>query len=189
MTNAELAILSLIAQQPRHGYEIERVIEQRGMREWTEVGFSSIYYLLKKLEQKGYVKAQLVAAERGPARKVYHITPAGEKAVDKGALDALSIPRRCYQQFLLGLAIMPRIRHQDALESLSEYHKALYKRRESMQVSLERQQPLPYHVEAMFDYSLTLVNAEIGWAEIFIQKLQSMEDDAKEYKEVKDDEN
>ena len=49
MTNAELAILSLIAQQPCHGYEIEQIIEERGMREWTEVGFSSIYYLLKKM--------------------------------------------------------------------------------------------------------------------------------------------
>ena len=46
LTNAELAILSLIVEQPRHGYEIEQVIEQRGMREWTDVGFSSIYYLL-----------------------------------------------------------------------------------------------------------------------------------------------
>ena len=45
MTNAELAILSLIAEQPRHGYQIDQVIQERGMREWTEVGFSSIYYL------------------------------------------------------------------------------------------------------------------------------------------------
>ena len=51
MTNAELAILSLVAEQPRHGYEIENVIEQRGMRAWTEIGFSSIYYILKKLEK------------------------------------------------------------------------------------------------------------------------------------------
>ena len=39
MKNAELAILSLIAEQPRHGYDIERVIEAWGMREWTEIGF------------------------------------------------------------------------------------------------------------------------------------------------------
>ena len=50
MTNAEFAILSLIVEQPRHGYEIEQVIEERGMRNWTEVGFSSIYYILNKLE-------------------------------------------------------------------------------------------------------------------------------------------
>ena len=188
MTNAELAILSLVAQQPRHGYEIEQVIEARGMREWTEVGFSSIYYLLKKLEQKGYVKAQLVAAERGPARKVFHITPAGEKAVENGALDALTTPHRCYQQLLLGLAIIPRVKQQDALDSLSEYHRALITRRDSMQVNWERQKPLPYYVEAMFDYSLTLVSAELNWVEKFIRKLQTMESDAIENMEVNNDE-
>jgi len=31
MTNAELAVLSLIAEQPRHGYEIEQVIEERAL--------------------------------------------------------------------------------------------------------------------------------------------------------------
>ena len=39
MTHAEFAILSLIAEAPRHGYEIEQTIEQRGMRDWTEIGF------------------------------------------------------------------------------------------------------------------------------------------------------
>ena len=189
MTNAELAILSLVAQRPRHGYEIEQVIEARGMREWTEVGFSSIYYLLKKLERKGYVQPQQVAAERGPARKVYHITPAGEKAVDESALDALSVPRRCYQQFILGLAILPRIGHKDVLNSLGKYQTDLHARRESMQIRLERQRPLPYFVEAMFDYSLTLVSAEIDWVEKFIQQLQSLEGNTKDHEEAKDGEN
>ena len=44
MTNAELAVLSLVVEAPRHGYEIEQAIAERGMREWTEIGFSSIYY-------------------------------------------------------------------------------------------------------------------------------------------------
>ena len=30
MTNAELAILGLVGETPRHGYEIEQVIEERG---------------------------------------------------------------------------------------------------------------------------------------------------------------
>ena len=63
MTNAELAILSLVAEQPRHGYEIEQVIEARGMRDWTEVGFSSIYYLLNKLEKAGLVESRLQQPE------------------------------------------------------------------------------------------------------------------------------
>jgi len=67
MTNAELAILSLVAERPRHGYEIEQVIAERGMRDWTEVGFSSIYYLLKKLEQEHLIESRLEATDRGPS--------------------------------------------------------------------------------------------------------------------------
>jgi DNA-binding PadR family transcriptional regulator len=59
MTNAKLAILSLIAEEPRRGYDIEQIIEARGMREWTEIGFSSIYSLLKKLETAGLVEGRL----------------------------------------------------------------------------------------------------------------------------------
>ena len=80
MTNAELAVLSLVAESPRHGYEIEQVIDARGMRDWTEVGFSSIYYLLKKLENKSLIKSQHLKIDgRGPARKVYTITPDGQQ--------------------------------------------------------------------------------------------------------------
>ena len=46
LTPAELTLLGLLAEKPRHGYELEEVIIARGMRDWTEIGFSSIYYLL-----------------------------------------------------------------------------------------------------------------------------------------------
>ena len=76
LTHAEQAILSLVAEAPRHGYEIEQVIEERGMREWTEIGFSSIYYLLRKLEGKGLICATVDDSGAGPTRKVYRLTDA-----------------------------------------------------------------------------------------------------------------
>lgn len=171
MTNAELAILSLIAQQSRHGYEIEQVIEERGMREWTEVGFSSIYYLLKKLERKGFITGRLEAGERGPARKVYYITSTGEEAVYAGGLDALMVPCRGYHQLMLGLAMLPRIEPIEALAALRAYQSALIERRGEVYANCERQQPLPYFVEAMFDYTVTLLDAETAWVDKFIQQL------------------
>ncbi|MAC39111.1 MAG: PadR family transcriptional regulator, partial [Oceanicaulis sp.] len=57
LTDAELLLLGLVSEMPRHGYELEQVIETRGMREWTQVGFSSIYFVLGKLEKAGLVAA------------------------------------------------------------------------------------------------------------------------------------
>lgn len=172
MTNAQLAILSLVAEQPRHGYEIEQVIEARGMREWTEVGFSSIYYLLKKLEGKGWVEGRLEEAQRGPARKVFQATPAGLEARREALLEALSVPGQCYPPLQLGLANLPGILPEEAVLALQQYRAALEGRRVHVQAGWDRQKPLPYFVEAMFDYSITLIEAEKGWIERLIQRIE-----------------
>ena len=77
------------------------------MREWTDIGFSSIYYLLGKMEKAGLVEgraedsgesgAQTAAptadrAARGPARKVYAPTAEGFSAWQEASLQALSMP-------------------------------------------------------------------------------------------------
>jgi DNA-binding PadR family transcriptional regulator len=172
MTNAELAILSLVGERPRHGYEIEQVIEERGMRAWTEVGFSSIYYLLKKLEQEGLIEGQLEEAERGPARKVYRPTPAGYAALRAAILEALSTPQRTYPPLQLGLANLPGIPPAEAAAALRRYRDALATSRDEAKAKWESQSPLPYFIEAMFDYSVTMLEAEIAWIETFIKKVE-----------------
>jgi DNA-binding PadR family transcriptional regulator len=171
MTNAELAVLSLVSERPRHGYEIEQVIEARGMREWTEIGFSSIYYLLKKLEQTGLVEGHLEEAGQGPARKVYRLTSAGRKALHAGLIDALSAPHRCYPPIQLGLAGLPGLPPTEVLAALHRYRDALVARLEHVQARRQGQQPLPYFVEAMFDHSETLLKAEIVWVTQAVERL------------------
>jgi DNA-binding PadR family transcriptional regulator len=172
MTNAELAILSLVVERPRHGYEIDQVIEKRGMRDWTEVGFSSIYYLLKKLESEHLIEGQLKEAGRGPARKVYYATPAGEEALRAGVLDALSVPRRCHSPLQLGLANLPGIPHAEAVAALQQYREALATRLGYVQRRWESQRPVPYFVDAMFEHSTAMIKAELAWVEDLVRRLE-----------------
>lgn len=173
MTSAELAILSLIAERPRHGYDIEQVIEIRGMREWTEIGFSSIYYLLKKLEKEGLVISQMQKVEgRGPARKVYHITEAGGQAHIKAVIAALSNPQQGSSPFLLGVANLPVIPRKALLEALDTYVEGLGERLQHLNSREVQQQPVPSFVGAMFDYSRVLIQAEIQWIQKFMQEVK-----------------
>lgn len=174
MTNAELAILSLIAERPRHGYDIERVIDERGMREWTEISFSSIYYLLKKLEKDGMIEGQLQQPEgKGPARKVYSITQPGRQAQIEGALAALSTPQSGSAPFLLGLSNYPAVSQEQALSALNSYAAQLDESLHRMLQRAEDQSPLPPFVEAMFDYSRVLAEAELNWIRNFIQEVEA----------------
>ena len=172
MTNAELAILTLVAEKPRHGYEIEQVIEERGMREWTEVGFSSIYYLLKKLEQEGLVEGKQERAGRGPARRVCRPTSAGRRALRTAVLDALSVPRPCYSPLQLGLANLPGVPPEEAAAALRKYADALRARVEHARSRRDAQRPLPYFVEAMFEHSMAVAEAEVNWIEAFIAQVE-----------------
>jgi DNA-binding PadR family transcriptional regulator len=161
-----------VVEQPRHGYEIEQVIEERGMRNWTEVGFSSIYYVLKKLEGQGWVEGQLQEVGPGPARKVYQATSAGREAYRGAVLDALAVPRQQHSTLLLGLSGLPDVQLTAAVDALRQYRAALIERRENVQASWDRQRPLPSFVEALFDYSVAMIQAEITWLEEFIAKAE-----------------
>ncbi len=173
MTNAELAILSLVAEEPRHGYEIEQVIEARGMRSWTEVGHSSIYYLLKKLEDAGLVEAQLAEATRGAARKVYRATDAGRDALHDALIEALATPAHCDMPIQLGLSNLPVLEPAEVIAALQRYQEALDQRLLTLYATWERQKPLPYFVEAQFELSATLIEAERDWVAGFVERLDA----------------
>jgi DNA-binding PadR family transcriptional regulator len=172
MTNAELAILSLIAEQARHGYEIEHIIEERGMRDWTEIGFSSIYYLLKKLEKNGLVEVHLTEAARGAARKVYHITETGMEVWRTALIEALADAQPRYSPLIFGIGNLPALPQADVLAALKRHQDALIQRLVIIQARQEAQQPLPYFVDAMFDYSITMIQTEQNWIEKFIKQME-----------------
>jgi DNA-binding PadR family transcriptional regulator len=175
MTNAELAILSLLAEQPRHGYELENAIETRGMRDWTEIGFSSIYYILKKLEGQGWIQSRLEQGTgRGPARRVFTVTQAGMQAWQEGNRAALSEPQNCHSSFQLGLAYLPSLPPQEARSALGQYRQRLAERRAYVLARREAGRThMPPHVEAMFDLSLTLIDAELGWVENYLAQMET----------------
>jgi DNA-binding PadR family transcriptional regulator len=174
MTNAELSILSLVAESPRYGYEIENVIDARGMRDWTEIGFSSIYFLLKKLEKASLIHSQLHQSDgRGPARKVYTITQEGHQAYLKGALKALGNPQNGSAPFLLGLSNFPALPRNQVLIALNEYVQRLEERLNQMLRRRDSQHPVQPFVEAMFDYSLTMIKAELEWVDKFKKDVEA----------------
>ena len=174
MTNAELAILGLVAEAPRHGYEIEQLIESRGMRNWTEVGFSSIYYILSKLESRGWISSQpQPAAGRGPTRKVYSILPLGQAAWHQATLVALAAPGQPNSSFLLGLAGLPGIQPDEAARALRIYRRAVLQRRDEVERAWQGQEHLPFFLEGMFEYSYNLLQTELEWLDRYIPRLES----------------
>ena len=174
LTNSELAVLSLIAEKPRHGYEVEGVIEERNMREWTEIGFSSIYHILRKLARQGLLMGKEGQKEgRGPARTVYHITESGQGAFYQNTIQALSEPVVVSNPFEMGLHNLGWLRPQDALHAVRSYLKGREDMLARIQASAESHQNMNFFLDVIFDYSFMQLEAEIKWLRGLIQRLET----------------
>lgn len=172
ITDAELALLSLLTESPMHGYQIEQTIEERGMREWTEIGFSSIYYLLDKLKNKGWLSSKLEPSPgKGPVRQIYQLTPVGQKVWEEAALGALSHPHHAFSNFHLGISNLLALDRDKALSALAKYQSQLQNRLKNAQTKLDSYgDDLPWHVAQLFDLSLTQIKCELEWVGEFTKR-------------------
>jgi PadR family transcriptional regulator PadR len=78
--SAELLILSLVEDQPRHGYDLSKLIEARsgGVLKFR---VASLYPLLYRLEKRGWIKGQWVEKAGQRRRRYYKLTPEGKKTL------------------------------------------------------------------------------------------------------------
>ena len=161
LTDSELLVLGLVAEMPRHGYELEQVIEEREMREWTQIGFSSIYYVLNRLEQKGLIKADTPASAK--ARKIYKMTTKGRETLVDQTLATLKAVHPTYPSLLLGMIHWSVLTRAQALDALQTRKDALAKELARIENIHFEQQPLPDYVDVIFEFSLGQLKAEADW--------------------------
>ena len=76
--SAELMILALLENRPRHGYEIAQLIELRS-RGALRFNVASLYPLLYRLEKRGWIRGRWVEKAGQRRRRYYRLTPAGKK--------------------------------------------------------------------------------------------------------------
>jgi PadR family transcriptional regulator PadR len=78
--SAEMLILSLVERRPRHGYEISKLIEARsgGVLRFN---VASLYPLLYRLEERGFVEGRWVEKAGQRRRRYYRLTARGRRTL------------------------------------------------------------------------------------------------------------
>jgi transcriptional regulator len=92
--SADVMILALVEDRPRHGYEIGQLIVERS-RGALSYHVASLYPTLYRLEDQGLVEGRWVEKPGQRRRRYYRITTAGRKR--------LASERSVWQSFFLAL--------------------------------------------------------------------------------------
>ena len=83
-----IAILSLLAEKPRHGYDLMKALETRSGGSYR-VSAGTIYPTLQQLEDEG-----LIVSENKDGKRVYQLTDPGRAELERGRGTAEDIWRR-----------------------------------------------------------------------------------------------
>ena len=73
-------VLAILAAQPAYGYEITARLREQGFSDIVE---GTVYALLVRVEQRGFVDVEKVPSEKGPPRKVYSLNANGRQQLDE----------------------------------------------------------------------------------------------------------
>ena len=74
----EMILLKLLEERPKYGYELVSNLEQRVGPQF-QLKEGTIYPVLYRQEDAGYIEARWETADRGVPRKYYSLTENGEK--------------------------------------------------------------------------------------------------------------
>src|SRR6187551_177896 len=73
-------VLAVLAAQPAYGYEITARLREQGFSDIVE---GTVYALLVRIEQRGFVDVVKVPSEKGPPRKVYSLNALGGEYLEE----------------------------------------------------------------------------------------------------------
>jgi len=98
----ELLILSLLEDQPRHGYEIGRLIDMRS-RDTLHFHVASLYPLLYRLEKRAWIEGRWVEKANQRRRRYYRLTTEGRRV--------LAAKRQKWQEFAGAVGRIAGVEH------------------------------------------------------------------------------
>ncbi len=169
------SLLGLLAQHPRHGYELHAAFEAvvGGQSNW-DVKPAQIYTTLARLQEAGLVAEEGVEQAGGPEKRIFCITEAGQKHL----LDwfATPIPSEHHRdEFFLKLMLCLATQAADPYKVIHTQRASLY--RELHAVATRRSKADPRQDLALIlllDQVVMHLEADLRWLDIVEQRLDDI---------------
>lgn len=173
LPDSAFVVLALIAEGETHGYNIHKVVHNRGFQFWTNLKRSSAYNALILLENDGLIRSEKLPGE-GPDKKVYEITEAGKRKLAEDGVKHLSSPANAKSEIDLGIYVLSLLPKKDARLALTQCLDHLGTRKEFLEERLSWCRSKNLRLPALaFERPLLVLKAEINWIQKVKEEFES----------------
>ncbi|MCP3799055.1 PadR family transcriptional regulator [Allokutzneria sp. A3M-2-11 16] len=163
------ALLGLLENGPRHGYDLKRAYDERFGHD-RPLHYGQVYSTLSRLLRNGLVQVDGTEAGGGPERKRYAITEAGVTDID-GWLGTPEKPEPYLQNTLYAkvvLALMSGRSAQGVLDSQRAEHLRM------MRALTRRKADGDLTDQLVCDHALFHLEADLRWLELTAARLDEL---------------
>jgi len=169
------ALLGLLAQRPRHGYELHAAFEAvvGGEQNW-DVKPAQIYTTLARLEEGGLVKEDSVEQGGGPEKRIYAITSAGRSALADWFAESVGLEHQ-RDEFFIKLMLSLATGEASPRKVIQTERAKLYQ--DLHAVTTRRQQADPGTELArilLFDKTVMHLEADLRWLDMIEARLDDV---------------
>ena len=178
MSAIRILLLGLLNDnEPRHGYEIKQILESWNTDKWANVGYGSIYFVLKKMAEEGLLTV-LEDQEGKQDKTVYQITPAGADAfmvmLRKQWLE-LKASVDPFQVALTFMQYLPKDELVTVLQHRADTWKHVIKTSSRVLPIAMKNITLPKHIDENHRLILAHYQTELDWIENALKKIKKNE--------------
>jgi DNA-binding PadR family transcriptional regulator len=167
----DLMFLGLLQEGQKHGYEIKKEINNV-VTQFTGTSVKSVYYPLKRLEERGMVSKTVGKAGRRPEKYVYRVTQQGKEEFAKLLNKNFLILQRPYLNIDLSLYFLQYVDPKIVKRRLENRLNGLRKVKawaENREKTLQKEKAL-YHMIAITEHTLEIIKSEIRFTEKLIKQ-------------------
>ncbi len=178
LTPLAVSVLALLAERPRHPYEMVQLLLERHQDELVKVRPGSLYHTVERMAGLGHVRVSgTERAGNRPERTTYEITSTGRAALRWRLLEMLSAPVNEYPQFPVALGEAHNLPRDQVLNQLRDRVRSLDAQLEQLS-ELIAQSVDSGVAEAYWcaaDYLRAVQRAERDWIRTLTRRLQHRE--------------
>lgn len=174
MSKNEAAILGLLSEGPKHGYQIHQDIKKREMDYWAKIKLASIYTTLTRLEEQALIKSEKEKVGNMPERTVYSITAKGKERLGDMVEKLLVEDERPEWLFGLGVAFIYGASRERVLAALQQRQERLQQCDGDLQEHLSTLKgQVPFNWYMLIENAHKHMQLEREWLEELIALVQS----------------
>ncbi len=176
MATIDLIVLGILKKEALSAYDIQKLVEYRNISRWVKISTPSIYKKVIQLEEKGYIKSNLVKEGKMAEKAVYSLTAAGEKEFEDLMSEIAAKPIRIFLDFnavIVNLTSLSRDRQNLCLSAIEENIRTLKTYLEE-NISIKENQPeVPETGMAVLQQQFILAQAMETWMTSLRESLET----------------